>query len=208
MHGVTIETQYLPSIEFFCVLAQADAISIEYYEHFVKQSYRNHTFINTANGKEKLVIPLTAKGNRTFIKDVKVDSSISWRNTQWRTLESAYRKAPYYEHYVDDVHKILFNKYDYLIELNQAMLSMCLIWLGWKKKILATSQYELTIREGLDLRNVLLSKKHYTDRNFFRPTPYTQVFGQTFVENLSLVDLVFCKGPEAAIIIRSSSLNQ
>jgi hypothetical protein len=208
MSRITIETQYLPTLEFFCAIAKADEIVVEHHEHFVKQSYRNHTFINTANGKEKLVIPLTSKGNRTLMKDVKIDYTLNWRNTQWRTIESAYRKSPYYEHYVDDLQKILFTQHTFLVELNHAMLSMCLNWLGWKKIISETVTHDLTIREGIDMRNVLLSKKPYTTRNFFRPAPYTQVFGKTFVENLSLVDLIFCKGPEAATIVRASGLNQ
>jgi hypothetical protein len=31
------------------------------------------------------------------------------------------------------------------------------------------------------------------------------VFGSTFVENMSLVDLIFCRGPQAPGIIRASS---
>jgi hypothetical protein len=207
MRSITIETHFLPTLEFFCAIAHADEIVIEHHEHFVKQSYRNHTFINTANGKEKILIPLTGKGNRTPIKDVRIDYSMNWRNAQWRTLESAYRKSPYYEHYADDLNKILFNQNAFLLELNAGMLSMCLSWLGWDKKVSNTSQHNLTIESGVDLRNVLLSKKSYLERNFFRPVPYTQVFGQTFVKNLSLVDLIFCKGPEAARVVLASCLN-
>lgn len=208
MSCLVVETQFLPTLEFFCAVAHADEIVIEHYEHFVKQSYRNHTYINTANGKEKLIVPLTNKGNRTAIKDIQVDYTLHWRNTQWRTLESAYRKSPYFEHYVDDLQKILFAHHKYLVDLNEALLSMCLTWLGWNKQLSKTSAHYLTIRECHDLRNVLLSKKPYTTRNFFRPVSYTQVFGQNFVENLSLVDLIFCKGPEAATIIHASGLNQ
>jgi hypothetical protein len=208
MNRIVIETQYLPSLEFFCAVQNTDEIQIEHHEHFVKQSYRNHTFINTANGREKLVIPLTGKGNRTVIKDVRVDYTLNWCNTQWRTIESAYRKSPYYEHYVDDLQKILFTRHNFLIDLNHAMLSMCVNWLGWQKKISATIAHNLTTPDATDLRNVLLSKKSYNTRNFYRPAPYTQVFGKTFVENTSLVDLIFCKGPEAGTIIRTSSLNQ
>jgi hypothetical protein len=207
MNRIVIETQYLPSLEFFCVIQPADEIVIEHYEHFVKQSYRSHTFINTANGKEKLVIPLTGKGNRTLIKDVRIDDTLNWRNTQWRTIESAYRKSPYYEHYVDELRKILFTQHNFLVDLNYAMLSMCLHWLGWQKKISVTIAHNLTLADGADMRNVLLSKKSYNIRNFYRPVPYTQVFGKTFVENVSLVDLIFCKGPEAGNLLRASGMN-
>lgn len=202
-----IETQFLPTLEFFCAIAKADEIVVEQYEHFVKQSYRNHTFINTANGIQKLVIPLSDKGNRILMKDVKLDTSKNWRNIHWRTLESAYRKAPYYEHYADELQAVLLGQQVFLVDLNYALLSMCLNWLGWQKKISASLSYQTTVADTIDLRNQLLSKKPYSERIFFRPKPYTQVFGSTFVENLSIVDLIFCKGPEAGGIIRTSSLN-
>ena len=58
MNRILIETQYLPSLEFFCAIRNANEIQIEYYEHFVKQSYRNHAFIRGANGIEKMTSSL------------------------------------------------------------------------------------------------------------------------------------------------------
>ena len=203
---VLIETQYLPSIEFFCAVSEAAEIQIEVCEHFVKQSYRNHTFIKAANRIEKLTVPLTSKGNRVVIHDVKVDDSLNWRNNHWRTIESAYRKSPYYEHYVDDLHKIIFSDKIFLIDLNHALLNTCLRWLRWEKKISFTESYHKNSPYS-DVRNTLLSKKSFTDRNYYRPMNYTQVFGKQFVPNLSLLDLIFCKGPQAVEIIRASSLN-
>ena len=207
MNRLLIETQYLPSLEFFCAIAMADEIQIEGCEHFVKQSYRNHAFINTANGIEKLTVPLTSKGNRVPMKEVKIDPSQNWRSTQWRTIESAYRKSPYYEHYADDLHKTLFGHHTFLVDLNMALLSLCLNWLLWQKKITVTQSYLANPNDVMDIRNVLLSKKPYGTRNFYTPVPYTQVFGNTFVPNLSLVDLIFCRGPEAAGILNASLPN-
>ena len=202
-----IETQYLPSLEFFCAIQKVDEIQIEVCEHFVKQSYRNHALIKAANGVEKLIVPLTAKGNRVVMKDVRIDVSQNWQNNQWRTIESAYRKSPYYEHYADDLRKVLFKDHTYLVELNFELLSVMFRWLGWSKKITPTQTYQTELTKVIDLRNILLSKKPYTERNFYKSVPYTQVFGETFVENLSLVDLIFCCGPQAPAIIRASSLN-
>ena len=204
--SVLIETQFLPSLEFFCAVSEFDQIEIEYYEHYVKQSFRNHAIINTANGFHKLVIPLAEKGNRTVIKDVRIDYSLNWANNLWRTIESAYRKSPFYEHYSDDLHQKLFKKQNWLVELNLDLLQLCLKWLRWEKKIRATKEYN-KITSSLDLRNVLLSKKPYSTRNFYKPVAYTQVFGRTFVENLSVLDLIFCKGPESGGIIEASNLN-
>ena len=206
LKSVLIETQFLPSLEFFCAISEFDQIEIEHYEHFVKQSNRNRTIINTANGLHKLVVPLASKRNRTRIKDVKIDYLLNWMNNFWRTIESAYRKSPYFEHYAEDLQSELFKGKEYLVELNLDLLKLCLKWLSWDKKITATKEYN-KIPSTPDLRNVLLSKKPYDLRNFYRPAPYMQVFGTGFVENLSIMDLIFCKGPEAGGIIKASKLN-
>ena len=72
MKSALVELQYLPSLEYFCALQQFDAIELEGWEHYVKQSYRNRCYINTAQGVEMLIVPLTAKHGKTLIKDVRI----------------------------------------------------------------------------------------------------------------------------------------
>lgn len=207
MKPILIETQFLPSLEFFCAIQDTPEIQIEYHEHFVKQSFRNHTIINTANGIEKLTVPLTSKGNRTLIKDVKIDTSQNWRNNQWRTIQSAYRKSPYYEHYADDFNKILFTPQTFLVDLNSTILSLCLEMLHWERKTTATTAYQVQPMEQVDMRNIILSKRAFSTRSLYKPVSYPQVFGNKFRENLSLLDLIFCQGPMANSILSASSAN-
>jgi hypothetical protein len=49
-------------------------------------------------------------------------------------------------------------------------------------------------------------KKSDMEDKFYRPAPYTQVFGSTFVKNLSLIDLIFCEGPVASLIVEASEV--
>jgi WbqC-like protein family len=207
MKPILIETHFLPSLEFFCAIKGAEEIQIEYHEHFVKQSFRNHAIINTANGIEKLTVPLTSKGNRTLIKDVKIDVGQNWRNNQWRTIQSAYRKSPYYEHYADDFNKILFKPHTFLVELNLDLLSFCFEMLQWEKNIVPTETYQAHAEDRIDLRNIILSKKPFHIREFYKPVSYQQVFGNAFFENLSMLDLIFCQGPKANSILSASCAN-
>ena len=55
-----------------------------------------------------------------------------------------------------------------------------------------------------DLRSVIQAKKAYSVRALYNPTAYHQVFGNMFVPNLSLIDLLFCEGPNAGRLIRTS----
>lgn len=200
-----IELHYLPCIAYFTYLAQAQSIILEKHEHYIKQSYRNRCLINTTHGSERLTIPLTAKHGKVCITDIKIDYSQKWLNLHWRAIESAYRKAPFFEYYADDLKLVLFRKNTFLYDLNHELLTLCLKWLDLDIAIEETSAYHQVPESGqTDLRNLIHPKKPLVLNKFFTPTAYSQVFGKTFVENLSVVDLVFCEGPHARNIISAS----
>src|SRR5690606_30225146 len=91
---------YFGPISYFAQLIQQDEIQLEAFENYPKQTYRNRCFIQGANGKLRLVIPISHDGVRTF-KDIKVSEDYPWRKEHLKSLESAYRSSPYYEYYED-----------------------------------------------------------------------------------------------------------
>jgi hypothetical protein len=202
-----IELHYLPCIAYFSALVNAREIILESQENYVKQTYRNRCRINTANGPIQLTIPITSKHGKVRIKDVRIDFSQKWLNNHWRTVKSAYGNAPFFEYYSDDLHDALFSKVDFLYDLNYILLSMCLKWLRWNMPIKETQFYAQAAPEPvLDLRSAINPKKLEQCYKIYYPVMYNQVFGSTFVENLSLIDLVFCEGPGAVKIIQDSAI--
>lgn len=200
---VLIEPHYLPNLEFFAVIFPYDEIVLDVHSHFVKQSWRSRSVVASANGPLMLIVPATQKGNRTPLHEVITAEDSRWRLNHWRTIESAYRNAPFYEYYSDDIKKIILGPEISLHQLNRTILSICLTWLGWKKKITLSASY-IENFEGIDLRDHLDAKTSFEKRPYLLPIPYRQVFGNAFAANLSLLDLVFCTGPEASGIVQRS----
>jgi hypothetical protein len=154
-----------------------------------------------------LIVPVTTKHNKTLITDIRIDYSQKWVNNHWRTIRSAYGNAPFFEHYEDDLEKVLYSKHEFLYDLNVRFLSLCLKWLKWGIPVTETLSYETTAQpDTTDLRSQINSKKQDNLSNFFRPSSYTQVFGNAFVENMSLIDLIFCEGPEAGRRVQASAM--
>ncbi len=200
-----IEPHYLPSLEYFCAILPLDKLILEKHEHYVKQSYRNRCYVNTAHGEKMLVVPLTSKPGKVAFKDIRIDYTKRWQNIQWRTILSAYAKAPFYEHYSGEMNKLIYTNDRFLFDHSRVLLSFCLRCLGLEKELSETAAYERTAGEQIeDLRGQITTKTPFSVRSFYRPLPYYQVFGNTFAGNLSLIDLLFCEGPNALPILQAS----
>jgi len=203
---ILTEAQYLPPVAFFAVLQGADTLCVERHEHYQKQSYRNRCTINTTQGPQDLVIPVTGKHGKVRITEVRLDDSQRWRANHWRAIRSAYGNAPFFEYFADDLDKNLQKPYTWLYDLNVDMLSMCLKWLKWNVRIQETLTYEKEVGPNLrDIRSLINPKKTDEMKKLYQPVAYPQVFGNAFVHPLSLIDLVFCEGPGANRIITAST---
>lgn len=205
---VLIELQYLPNIEFFTCLQSFSEIIIESNENYVKQSYRNRCYILGSNKTEMLVVPVIDGNKKIMIKDIKIDYSQRWDVNHWRTISTAYGKSPFYEFYSDYLKAIYEKKHTFLWDLNFEMLTMCLKLLRINKTISQTQNYEKEANSTVfDARNMLNPKNGINHSQFYQPSPYQQNFGNEFVPNLSIIDLLFCRGNQASEILKKSKPN-
>ena len=201
-----IELHYLPCITYFSAVSRADEIILERHENYIKQSYRNRCYINTAGGITSLTVPVIQDQGKTLITDVKIDHAQKWLNNHWRTILSAYGKAPFFEYYSDDLHDILFKRPTRLYELNFNLLTMCLKWLKLPISIKESQAYEKApLSPVVDLRSTVHPKKDDNLNPFHKTDTYVQVFGNKFARNLSLIDLIFCVGPGAREYIQGEN---
>ena len=208
---ILIETQYLPCVAFFALAAREGAIRLERHEHLVKQTFRNRCFINTEHGLHSLHVPLRHVHGKQTITEVRIDHTQKWVTNHWRTITSAYRSSPFFEHYADDLQKILFRKDEFLYELNYELLTLCLKWSGLDIQLEESECYEKELqgedaKHVKDYRDFISPKRPLNIRQIYQPERYQQVFGNAFAENTSLIDLMFCCGPEAGRIVRASSV--
>lgn len=208
MPATLIDLHYLPSLEYFCALYPFEKIILEKHEHFVKQSFRNRCYINTSQGVQMLIVPVTEKHGKVSVQEIKIDYQQKWQNNHWRAIESAYCNAPYFEFYSDELKSIIYKKHELLFSLNRELLSFCLRSMGIKQELLETEVFEKeTVASIIDLRSQIAPKSSYSNRTFYRPVSYQQVFGNAFVENLTFIDLLFCEGPNSIKIISASKAN-
>ena len=200
-----IELHYFPAIPYIASWVFYDALIIESKESYIKQSFRNRCQIRSANKVNNLIVPIKKGNSNIPVQEVRIDDRQAWAKNHWGAIQSAYGKAPFFEHYVEDIRNILFGNQRFLFDLNLEILEYILNILGIEKQIIFSQKYEKEYPPAVtDLRSVIHPKQGLDKLLFYNSPSYTQVFGDQFVSNLSIIDLIFCEGPDAIHIIKRS----
>jgi hypothetical protein len=208
MDSILIESQYFPSVAYFTAIYHAKKVVIESHEWFEKRSYRNRCTILAANGTLDLTVPVHGANKGHLTNCLKIDIHEKWANNHWRAIQSAYGKSPFFDFYSDNFKDVLQSNEHNLFNLNQKLLSICLRCLQIDTKIEMSSDYIKSPEKPIvDLRSVIHPRKPISTLNWFNPKPYQQIFGSNFVSNVSILDLLFCSGPEALMVLKQSIVN-
>ena len=195
---------YLPPLEFFVRAYSADKIVIEACENFIKQTCRNRCSIYSANGSINLSISLEkCRRNHLPIKDVKLSYDQPWNKIHWRAIVSAYNNSPYFMYYRSDFEKFYTHEYEWLLDYNSQILALCFKLLKIEKEISFTEEYIVQYENGSDYRNQFNLNKSSS----IPLKNYSQVFDYKtgFISNLSIIDLLFNRGPDAEEYLKQHS---
>jgi hypothetical protein len=211
--AILLSTAYFPPLPYMACITGSSNIQIEKHENYCKQSYRNRCCIVTANGILPLVIPVKRnKGCKTLISEVKPDYSYKWQKLHRVSVESAYRSAPFYEYYIDDIMPFFELRYEWLLDLNTNILATLSGILNIPVKPIYTESYQKVPLPGVsDARDAFHPKKKFSNGALAAGyTLYTQVFQEKlgFIGNMSILDLLFNTGPDAGNILNSINDHQ
>ena len=190
---ILLATAFLPPVAYIAACLKNDEIIIEAYETYKKQTCRNRCMIYGPNGIQTLTIPVKkTEGHHTMISEILTDNTRPWQKLQWRSIETAYNKSPFFLYYRDYFEPFFIQKTEHLIEFNTRILEQVLLILRIEKTTCFTWEYEKEADN--DQRDLLVSKhRGFTFPVYFQP--FSPKHG--FLSNLSIIDLLFNKGPEA-----------
>lgn len=202
---VLLHPKYFPSIATFVAIAKAEHVVFEVHDNYQKQTYRNRCYIYAANGKLQLSLPVVfSQKNRQKYTDVQIANEYNWQDIHWKSLESAYKTSPFFEFYEDELKFLFTDNFTSILDFNLKAFEVICECLQLETNYSKTDVYDKSPEAITDLRQLVNAKKE---------TPlvyetYTQVFSEKYgyINNLSILDLLFNEGPNALNYLESQSL--
>tara|TARA_B100000989_G_scaffold272325_1_gene229665 strand:- start:329 stop:868 length:540 start_codon:yes stop_codon:yes gene_type:complete len=173
---------------------------------YQKQTTRNRCLILSANGIQKLIIPIKhseKENDNLHDHNAKIDNSKNWKIKHWKSIQNAYRSSPFFEFYEEEFSNIFFNSKKLLYSSNILIISHISRVLGIKKDIKISNKK--ISHEKCDKRLINIKDYYHYDI-----PKYNQVFMSKFkfISNLSILDLLFNVGPESINYLSNLQLNQ
>jgi hypothetical protein len=215
MSTALLQTTYFGPVQWYQKLHRYEHTLIEQYDSYQKQTFRNRCIIATANGLQALTVPVdthpvlgasAAESTKCLLKDVRISDHNQWRRIHWNALQSAYSESPFFEYYADDIRPFFEQKYDFLVDFNEAIRQkMCELIdihpsVEYTQEFLPPQEVSSSTHHPIihDFRDVISAKHPQPDADF-EVKRYWQVFQHKhgFLPNLSILDLLFCMGPES-----------
>ena len=133
---------------------------------------------------------------------------VRWQVQHWRTITSAYRRAPFFEFYEEDLKALFEKKQEWLIDFNQQSFEWLNRHAGLSVERTVTHTFHEHYDPGTaDLRAISRAKPGHPGSVPSGGFPqYRQVFsGRTgFLPDISLLDLLFAEGPCTASWLREN----
>lgn len=228
-------TAYMPPLAFWvaarrgisAAAAAQGVLRLCRNEYYRKQTYRNRAVILSAQGEQRLTVPVSCpKGPYTKADEVLLCYHQNWQRDHWRSLCTAYNNSPYFLYYRDEVEAILLQThFETLWDLNERLMAFFIkaFGLNWtiervKSGAVKTSDGAggLTpdssdvLRGGAEkLPNSVIAFSDKDPELFsrFAPTVQEADYQTTFMQpppcvaRLSSCDLLFNYGPQAATLL-------
>ena len=221
---------FIPWPGYFHRMLISDLHVVLDHVQFEKNSVTNRNKIKAKNGKEMwLTIPLQTSGKfgDLPINEVKIFNDHKWQRRIVETIRQTYSKASFFHDYFNDLESIFSAEYILLNEIIKPTTRYLMDKLEIKTPTYYSSEIELksgksdlilelckhfnadTYISGPLGRNYLEMEKfaeaeiEIIFHNYNYPT-YTQINGD-FITHLSVLDLLFNKGPESRFIFQTTN---
>lgn len=192
--------------------------------------FTNRNKIMATNGWTWLSVPINKDHKFLPNSKVEINNELSWRDEHWKKIYHSYANAMYFKKYESFFKNVYDIKWTSLFELNFETLKKVIDLLGIKISILKSSELNapgtstqrlvnLCKAVGADTYVSGIGGKNYVDEKLFAKNnlkleyqnyaakPYPQRLSDSFVPDLSIIDMLVNVGHESIKIISESDVS-
>ncbi len=219
MRVLITQSNYIPWKGYFDAIRAADFFVVYDEVQYTRRDWRNRNRIKTAAGLKWLSVPVSNDYARQRISEVKIGGQ-RWLRKHLESLRHSYGSLPFY----DEVMGFLAPAYEagdvYLSELNLRLIRAINRYLKIETVLRQSREFELLPGRSERLLHICMelgaseylsgpSAAAYLDEDLFARQgialhyldfsnypQYPQLYGD-FVHEVTILDLLFSKGPEA-----------
>lgn len=220
------QPNFLPWIGYFEKLLRSDIFVLLDDVQYSKNSFTNRVKLNIADVSRWITVPVR-HNSETKICDVKIVANNIWKRKLLSTIQFNYTRAPYTSKYLPNLSSIIQDDISSLSNMNMHLIQWCAEQLGASTEIIRSSDLRIDeVCDGAERIHKILKKlnasaylsgegggaKRYLDVEFYKKEsieivqqdfrhPVYQQQSSEFIENLSIIDLLFNCGQQSRAII-------
>ena len=216
---------YIPWMGFFKKIQSSDVFIFLDDVQFEKNGWHNRNKIKTAENWMWLTVPVRAKLGMN-LNEIKIDNSVKWINKHKKSIELNYSKTEFFSEYWKGFETIFEKKYEFLIDLNIEFINQILEILDIKTKIIFSSSLGISEKKSeriLEICKAVNSSNYisgimgedYLNKEDFEKNgisidfqdyqhPIYKQNYESFLPNMSIIDLLFNEGNNSKKILRES----
>lgn len=231
MKVIIHQPQFFPYPGFFHKLSLADKYVILDNTQYDKR-YTNRNKIAANSNPIWLTVPINKKHKFLPNNQVKINNEIEWQKDHWKKIYHSYKNTEFFDKYSEYLKDLFSKKWDLLLELNFETLKKTLEWLGIEIEIIKESDLKINSTSTQRLVDICkqvdadtyisgrgLPNKKYMEEDLFKnkdiklefqnysSVVYKQKNVESFIPNLSILDLLFNCGDNSLGLILNSNKN-
>ncbi len=194
------------------------------------KKFTNRNRIIVPNEWIWITVPIKKEQKFQLNKSIEINNNLDWKKTHWQKIQRSYSNAKFFNMYKDYFDSLYKKEWDLLFELNYETLTKTIEWLDLKIEIIKESELNVSGNSTERLVNICKSVgaetyvsgiggKEYMNENLFTKNKikleyqqflqpeYPQHFSETFIPNLSIIDLLANMGSNSLEFLSGQSVN-
>ena len=215
-----IQPNYIPWRGYFDFIHEVDIFVFLDDVQYTAQDWRNRNRVKVKSGDPIWLTVPVISDSKSLINEVGVDHRKPWAKKHLATLQQNYGKTPFFNDYREDLTEILNARHEMLADLDISLISKISEWLGIHTRFVRASELgcsgikderllQIVSKLGADTYLSGPAAKSYlqpalwkqagvdlTFKNYDGYPEYQQI-SDPFEPAVSVLDLLFMKGPEA-----------